>query len=137
MATTRVKWIEEKTYLGTSSNGRSVVMSGGDGPGVGPMQMLLLGLGGCSSIDVVEILRKQRQPLAGLEVEISGERSEELPKPWSTIHMHFIAAGDVDATKLEKAIALSVEKYCGAYGTLAAAATITWDSEVRPAATDA
>jgi len=132
MVSTRVKWIEEKTFLGVGSTGRSVVMTSGEGPGVSPMQMLLLGLGGCSSVDVVEILRKQRQPLEGLEVEVSGERGEELPKPWRTLHMHFVATGSVDEGKLERAIALSVEKYCGVHATLAGVATITWDCEVRP-----
>jgi putative redox protein len=128
---TRVKWIEEKSFLGVGSTGRSVVMSSADGPGVSPMQMLLLGLGGCASVDVVEILRKQRQPLAGLEVEVSGERAEELPRPWSRLHMHFIATGAVESSKVERAIALSVEKYCGVHATLSPAATITWDYEVR------
>ena len=84
MATTRVKWIEGNSFLGVSQQGRSIVMSGADGPGVSPMQLLLLALGGCAAIDVVDILRKQRQPLAGLEVQVSGERASELPKPWET-----------------------------------------------------
>jgi putative redox protein len=131
---TRVKWIEEKSFLGVGSNGRSVVMSSGDGPGVSPMQMLLLGLGGCSSVDVVEILRKQRQPLETFEVEVSGERGEELPRPWTKLHMHFVATGDLEPAKVERAIALSVEKYCGVHATLAGVATITWDFEVRATA---
>lgn len=134
---TRVKWIEEKSFLGVGSTGRSVVMSSGEGPGVSPMQMLLLGLGGCSSVDVVEIMRKQRQPLEAFEVEVSGERGEGVPRPWSRIHMHFIATGAVDPTKVERAIALSVEKYCGAHATLAGVATITWDFEVRATAESA
>lgn len=131
--TTRVKWIEEKSFLGVGSNARSVVMSSADGPGVSPMQMLLLGLGGCASIDVVEILRKQRQPLAGFEVEVSGERGPDLPRPWSTMHMHFVVLGAVDPAKVERAIALSVEKYCGVHATLAGVASITWDYELRAA----
>ncbi len=130
--TTRVKWIEEKSFLGVGSNNRAVLMSSSDGPGVSPMQMLLLGLGGCASIDIVDILRKQRQPFEGLEVEVSGARGEELPKPWSEMHMHFIVTGAVEPAKLERAIALSVEKYCGVHATLCGIATITWDYEVRP-----
>ncbi|MCB0064250.1 MAG: OsmC family protein, partial [Caldilineaceae bacterium] len=69
----RVKWIDEHTFLGTDANGKAALMSGGgEGPGVSPMQMLLLGLGGCSMVDVVNILRKQRQPLTGVEIELDG-----------------------------------------------------------------
>ncbi len=135
MVKTRVKWVEEETFLGLGDTGRPVVMaSSGDGPGVGPMQLLLLGLGGCASIDVVGILRKQREPLAGLEVFVSGERGQEMPRPWETIHMHFVVSGDgLSAAKVDRAVRLSVEKYCGAYATLACAATITYDVELRPA----
>jgi putative redox protein len=133
MASTRVKWLEQKTFLGTGSNGHGVLMSSGEhGPGVSPMQMLLLGLGGCSSVDVVEILRKQRQPLDSLEVFVDGERSDEGARPWRTIHMHFVACGDgLDSAKLARAIDLSVEKYCGAYASLSGVATITHDFEIQ------
>lgn len=133
MSITRVKWVEDKTYLGIDVNGRSAVMSaGGDGPGVSPMQMLLLGLGGCTMYDVVNILQKQRQLLSHLEIEIAGERAEVPPKPWQSIHLHYIVSGrDLDASKVERAIELSVEKYCGAHATLAGVATITHDYEIR------
>lgn len=128
----RVKWIEGKTFLGIDANGKSVVMSSPEGPGVSPMQMLLLGLGGCSLVDVVGILQKQRQPFVGVEVEIDGARGEEAQRPWKDIHMHFVITGvGVDPAKVERAIALSVEKYCGAYATLSGVATITHDFEVR------
>lgn len=131
MQTTRVKWIEEKTFMGTADNGQNVVMASGT-PGVGPMQMLLLGLGGCASIDVVDIIKKQRMQLDGLEVSVSGERGAELPKPWETIHMHFVVTGrDLDAAKVQRAIDLSVEKYCGVHATLKGVATITHDFEIR------
>ncbi len=137
MAATRVKWIEGNTLLGVDVNGKAALMSGGgDGPGVSPMQMLLLGLGGCSMLDVVSILQKQRQPLADLEIEIQGQRAEALPRPWETIHMHYIAIGDgLDPHKVERAINLSVEKYCGAHATLAGVAKITHDFEIRTSST--
>lgn len=134
MATARVKRIEGNTFLGIDANGRSTVMSSGDGPGVGPMQMLLLGLGGCSMVDIIMILEKQRQPLVDIEIEIDGNRRTEgdFPRPWETIHMHFIVTGgELDAKKVERAIDLSVEKYCGAYATLAGVATISHDFELR------
>ncbi|MEZ4635526.1 MAG: OsmC family protein [Caldilineaceae bacterium] len=133
MSTARVKWVEDKTYLGIDVNGRSAVMSaGGDGPGVSPMQMLLLGLGGCTMYDVVNILQKQRQDLTNLEIEIAGERADEPPKPWQTIHLHYVVSGrNLDPSKVERAIDLSVEKYCGAHATLSGVATITHDYAIR------
>jgi putative redox protein len=132
MTSARVKWIEGMTMLGIDGNGRSVVMSSSDGPGVSPMQMLLLGLGGCSMIDVVGILQKQREPLQDIEVVVDGERGAEYPKPWQTMHMHYIVTGaGLDAHKVERAINLSVEKYCGVHATLSGVAKITHDFEIR------
>jgi putative redox protein len=133
MSKARVKWVEEKTFLGIDVNGRSAVMSAsGDGPGVSPMQMLLLGLGGCSIYDVINILQKQRQPLLDVEIEIDGQRGEEGARPWQTIHMHFVVTGrGLDPSKVERAINLSVEKYCGAHATLSGVAHITHDYEIR------
>lgn len=129
----RVKWIEGNTYLGTDVNGRAAVMTGGaDGPGVSPMQMLLLGLGGCTMVDVISILQKQRQPLQDIEIAIDGQRAAELPRPWETIHLHYIVTGDgLDPHKVARAIDLSVEKYCGAHATLSGVAKITHDFEIR------
>jgi len=129
----RVKWIEGNTFLGIDVNGKAAVMSGGgDGPGVSPMQMLLLGLGGCSMVDVVSILQKQRQPLVDVEIQIDANRAEDLPRPWETIHLHYIVTGaGLDPNKVERAINLSVEKYCGAHATLSGVAKITHDFEIR------
>lgn len=131
----RVKWVEEKVFIGTDQNGRAAVMSSGsDGPGVSPMQMLLLGLGGCAMIDVVSIVEKQRMTLTDAYVEVSGERGETPPRPWETIHMHFVLTGvDLDLHKVERAIDLAVEKYCGVHATLSGVAAITRDCEVRAA----
>lgn len=136
MTVARVKWIEDHTFLGIDVNGKSALMTGGgNGPGVSPMQMLLLGLGGCSMVDVVNILTKQRQPLVDVQIEIDGKRAEELPKPWETIHMHYIVIGDgLDPHKVERAVNLSVEKYCGAHATLSGVAKITHDVEIRATA---
>ncbi len=129
----RVKWVDGKTYLGLDDNGRATLMTGGGkGPGVSPMQMLLLGLGGCSMVDIINILEKQRQPLAGLEIEIKGIRGEVLPRPWETIHMHYLVSGNgLDVNKVERAIDLSIEKYCGVHATLSGVAKITYDFEVQ------
>ena len=128
----RVKWIEESTFLGIDAHGKSTVMSAGaDGPGVGPMQMLLLGLGGCALIDLVLILKKQRQPFDDVEVHIDGKRAEGTPSPWKTIHLHFTIKGDgMDAARVERAVKLSVEKYCSVQATLTGVADITYDVEL-------
>jgi putative redox protein len=128
-----VKWVEGKTFLGVDDNGRAALMSsGGEGPGVSPMQMLLLGLGGRSMVDVLLILQKQRQPVTDVDVEMRGVRSEEGARPWETIDLHFVVSGaGLDEAKVERAIQLSLEKYCGAYATLRGAAQIRHDFEVR------
>ena len=132
MAVARVKWVDENVFLGIDSEGRAALMSSGQGPGVSPMQMLLLGLGGCSSVDVVNILQKQHQPLVGVEVLVDGARAQEFPKAWERIHMHYVVSGaGLDPHKVERAIQLSVEKYCGAHATLAGVAHITHDFEIR------
>ena len=132
MAVARVKWVEDNVYLGVDANGRATLMSSGEGPGVSPMQMPLLGLGGCSLVDIIGILHKQRQPLVNMEVTIDGQRGPEWPKPWTAIHLHYIATGSgLDAHKVARAIELSVEKYCGVHATLAGVAEITHDFEIR------
>jgi putative redox protein len=129
----RVKWIEGKTMLGVDVNGfATLITAGSEGPGPSPMQLLLLGLGSCSLADIISILQKQRQPLVDLQVEIAGQRGEAYPRPWQQIHLHYIVSGPgLDPNKVERAIALSVEKYCGAHATLAGVATITHDFEIR------
>ena len=135
MSTARVKLIEEKTFLGVDAYGHATLLSPGEGPGVSPMQLLLLGVGGCTAIDMVDILRKGRQPLEDLEIQITGERAEEYPKPWSAIHIHYIFYGaGLDPQKVERAVELSVEKYCGAHATVAGVAKMTHDYEIRATA---
>ncbi len=132
MATARVKWVENNTLVGMDSHQHATLMSSSEGPGVSPMQMLLLGLGGCSLIDVISILQKQHQPLEDIEMTVEGERGEEMPKPWTKMHMHYIVTGvGLDAHKVERAINLSVEKYCGVHATLAGVVKITHDFELR------
>lgn len=138
MSTARIKLIQDKTFLGVDAYGHATLLSTNEGPGVSPMQMLLLGVGGCTAIDIVDILRKQRQPLEDLEVLVSGERGEEYPKPWRAMHIHYILYGaGLDLQKVERAIALSVEKYCGAHATVAGVAEMSHDYEIRAAQTAA
>ena len=102
---------------------------GGHGNGVRPMQALLSALGGCSGVDVVMILNKQKETIEHYEMEISGERAEHKePALWETIHIIFKLKGSMTKEKAEKACALSIDKYCSVAATLrAAGAVITWE----------
>jgi putative redox protein len=124
------------SFVGESDSGHSVVMdgapdAGGRNLGVRPMEMLLLGLGGCTAFDVVSILHKSRQKIIDCEVEIEAERAEEIPKIFTRIHIHFIVSGkDLDKNKVAKAVELSADKYCSASRMLEKVAEITHDFEV-------
>jgi len=132
----RVKWIEGTRFVGESQSGHAVVMQGlpqeGE-PSVGirPMEMLLLGMGGCTAIDVVMILQKARENVTDVVVELSGERAESVPKVYERIHVHYVVTGrGLKESAVERAIRLSAEKYCSATLMLAATAKVTHDFEI-------
>jgi len=105
--------------------------SGGQNLGMRPMQMMLAALGGCSTIDVVEILKKQRQPLEGIKVVIDGERQKGVvPALWEKIHVHYIVKGDLQEAKVKRAIDLSMNQYCSVAKTLEKTAEITHSFEM-------
>ena len=132
----RVKWIEKMAFVGESESGHAVVMDaspdvGGRNLGPRPMEMLLLGTGGCSSIDVILILQKMRQQVSDCYVEIEAERAESEPKVFTKIHLHFVVKGKgIKAEAVEKAVKLSAEKYCSASIMLGATAAMTHDFEI-------
>lgn len=132
----RVKWLDHMSFVGESGSGHSIVMdgapeAGGRNLGVRPMEMLLLGLGGCSSFDVMLILQKSRQQVTSCEAEIQAERAEQDPKVFTRIHLHFIVKGkNLSPAKVERAIQLSADKYCSASIMLGKSAEITHDFEV-------
>lgn len=109
---------------------------GGDNLGMRPMQMLLAAMGGCSAIDVIKILKKQRQELKDLKITVTGEREKgAVPSLYETVNAHYKFFGDLDADKVEKAIKLSIDKYCSVSKTLEkAGAKITYTFEIIPAA---
>lgn len=123
--------------MGESGSGHALIMDGppeqgGRNRGPRPMEMLLLGMGGCTAFDVVHILRRGRHPVMDCEVEISAERAETEPKVFSRIHIHFIVSGrGLKESAVSRAIELSAEKYCSASIMLAKTAEITHDFEVR------
>lgn len=108
--------------------------SGGTNQGMRPMQMMLAAMGGCSAIDIISILNKQRQPLKDLKITVSGEREKgAVPSLYTTVHAHYRFFGDLDAEKVERAINLSIEKYCSVSRTLEkAGAKITYSFEIIP-----
>ena len=132
----RVKWVEAATFVGESGSGHAVVMdgppdSGGRDLGVRPMEMLLLGMGGCTAFDVVHILRRARQPIEDCVVELQADRAAEPPKVFTHIHVHFIVSGrGLAERQVARAVNLSADKYCSASIMLGKAATITHDYEV-------
>lgn len=107
--------------------------NGGHNKGVRPMQMLLMGLGGCSAIDIVLILKKQRQVIEDFTISIDGERQQGAePSLWETIQIHFKFKGQIDKEKAERAVQLSLEKYCSVSKTLEiAGAKITYKISVN------
>jgi len=132
----RVKWVDEVTFIGESPSGHSIVMDGspevgGRNMGARPMELLLLGMGGCSSFDVVGILKKSRAGLVTCVVELEAERADEIPKVFTRIHAHYIVSGtNLKPADVERAIELSVEKYCSASIMLAKTAELTHDFEI-------
>lgn len=116
----RVQWAGDALFIGESGSGHAVVMdgppeSGGRNLGVRPMEMLLLGLGGCSNFDVVSILKKSRQAVESCEVFIEAERAAEEPKVFTSIQLRFVVKGrGLKDAQVKRAVALSSEKYCSA-----------------------
>lgn len=132
----KIRWTGQASFAADSGSGHTVQMdgpqqSGGEDRGPRPMEMLLMGLGGCSSYDVVSILRKGRQDITDCVATIHAERADEIPSVFTRIHLHFIVTGKNLATdKVSRAIELSAEKYCSASIMLAKTAEITHDFEI-------
>ncbi len=132
----RIKWVQDATFVGESGSGHALVMdgppeSGGRNLGVRPMEMLLIGMGGCTAFDVVDILKKARQDIRDCVVELQAERAAEVPKIFTKIHVHFIVTGKaLKETHVKRAVELSAEKYCSASIMLGKMAEITHDFEI-------
>lgn len=133
----RIKWVEGASFLGETESGHAVLMDGppdGGGRNLGPrpMEMVLIGTGGCTAYDVVAILKKQRQQINDCVAEIHAERADIDPKVFTKIHIHFIVSGkDLKSEQVERAINLSAEKYCSASIMLGKTAVITHDFEIQ------
>jgi len=127
----RVKWIDGMRFVATDSMGHSIVMDasrqvGGEGSGFSPLQLLLAALGGCTGIDIVDLMRKQRQKVDDLEIVVSGERVEEPPRVYKDIHVEYRVKGkDIKEGAVQRAIRLSEDKYCSVGAMLKAKAKVT------------
>jgi putative redox protein len=126
----RVKWVEDRTFVGEAGTGHKIVFGtpsdNGPKPGPSPMELMLIGTGGCSAYDVVSILEKGREAVESVEVELAADRAETDPKVFTRIHMQFIVKGrGLSPAKVERAISLSVEKYCSASAMMAKSAELT------------
>ena len=134
---TTVRWVNDMTMVGESASGHAIVMdgpkeAGGNNLGIRPMEMLLLGMGGCTTIDVLSMLKKMREEVRDCRAEISAERADDHPKVFTKIHIHSVVEGvDLDEKKVGKAIGLSADKYCSASIMLGKTATVTHDFEIH------
>lgn len=132
----RIKWVQDAMFIGEAGSGHALVMDGppdqgGRNLGFRPMEMLLVGMGGCTAFDVVQILTKGRHAITDCVAELSAERSEEIPKVFTKIHVHFIVTGHkLKDAVVERAIKLSAEKYCSASIMLEKTVEITHDYQI-------
>jgi putative redox protein len=118
-------------YTATNEAGQSIALSA-DGSAPGPMQVVLMAMAGCSTIDIVMILKKMRQEVSHIEVEVDGTRQNDIPKIYTDIHLHYKIYGNVKDNKAEQAVAMSLEKYCSVSIMLEKVAKITSSYEVLP-----
>jgi len=134
-----VKWIDGMRFVANDDKGHSILMDvskehGGEGSGFGPMQLLLVALGGCTGMDVVEIVRKQRQRLEGLEIVVSGERVSEHPRFYGKVHVDYRFRGrQLKEKAVKRAIELSQDKYCSVTATLRPKAEVSFSYVIQQA----
>ena len=127
-----VTWQENKAFMGVSPSGHEVQIDADKEKGASPMELILLGLGGCASYDVISILQKSRQEVQDVRCELTAQRAETVPAVYTDIHMHFVVKGkDILEKQVERAIKLSAEKYCSASRMLVqGGVNITHDFEI-------
>lgn len=136
MIEAKVTLAHDMTFSGTATSGHTLSMdaddtAGGHNAGFRPMELLLVGLGGCTGMDVISILKKKRQPVTGLEISIQGKKAEDHPHVYKEVHIEYVVKGTgVGNEAVERAISLSLDKYCSVGATLAKAGTITHSYKV-------
>lgn len=139
----RIKWIEDRVFAGQSGSGHGIVLAAGGGPdgrtvAPSPMELVLIGLGGCTAYDVVDILEKGRQQVEDCVVELEADRAEAPPKVFTRVRMRYLVTGrGLDRAKVERAVQLSADKYCSASAMIAKTAEITHEIELIESGTSA
>ncbi len=135
----RIKWLDHMSFVGESGSGHSVVLDGspehgGRNLGIRPMEMVLIGMGGCTAFDVVLMLQKSRQNVVDVEVSLDATRSEEIPHVFTHIQVHFKVVGkELSEKHVERAVKLSGEKYCSASRMIEKSASIDYSWEIEEA----
>jgi putative redox protein len=136
MPEARVIFTQGLQFVGEASSGHAIVMDGdpevgGDNTGLRPMELLLVGLGGCTGMDVVSILRKKKQELTGLEITVRGQKAENYPKKYNDIGIEFVIKGrNISEEAVKRAIGLSMDKYCSVKATLEGSAKISFTYKI-------
>ena len=135
MSEITIRWIDDKMMSATDSNGHSIVVGRSPDPrfkwvGIKPSDLLLMAAGACTAYDVVEILKKQREPIGDLKISCSGEQIQDPPYTFKKIHLHYTVHGEVNSEKLARAISLSEDKYCSVLATLKPAVSISSSFEI-------
>jgi len=123
----RVTWVNEMQFLAETGSGHALALeSGGKNRAPSPMEMLLVGLGGCTAVDVVHILKRMRQPVTGVEVYVKGKRADEHPKVYTDIQLEYVVTGrGLSEEKVHRAVEMSETTYCSALAMLSKTATTT------------
>ncbi|MBA3061257.1 MAG: OsmC family protein [Nitrospirae bacterium] len=136
MIEAKVTYVDGLQFVGEAASGHAIVMDGdrevgGRNTGARPMELLLIGLGGCSGMDVVSILKKKKQEINGVEIKVKGEKAENYPKKFTDIDIEFIVRGrNVSEDAVKKAVELSMGKYCSVKATLEGSAKVTWSYKI-------
>jgi putative redox protein len=132
----RIKWLEQRVFEAETGSGHTITMDGppehgGRNIAARPMEMVLVGLGGCSAFDVVEILEKSRQKVKDCQIQIDAERADDIPAVFIKIHMHFIFSGDeLNEKHVKRAVELSVDKYCSVVKMMRPNVEISYEYEI-------
>ncbi len=136
MSRAKVRLVDGLRFVGEAASGHSIVMDGdpevgGNDTAIRPSELLLVGLGGCTGMDVISILRKKRQPVTGLEISIKGEKADKHPKRYTDVEVEFTVTGKgVDEEAVKRAVELSMQRYCSVKATLEGATKVGWSHKV-------
>jgi putative redox protein len=136
MLTAKVKWVDGLQFVGESGTGHAIVMDGdhevgGKDTGIRPTELLLIGLGGCSGMDIASILTKKKQQVTGIEINVKGEKADTYPKKFTEMEIEFIVSGrDLSEEAVKRAVDLSMEKYCSVKATIEGSAKVNFSYRI-------